>query len=104
MMRKMRNLILICVVVGLLFAVSTAQAATVITDAAGLQAMADNLAGDYVLGADIDLTGFDWQRIGPDVGNPFTGTFDGAYHIINGLTIDTPDADRVALFGETARP
>ncbi|GAG50026.1 unnamed protein product, partial [marine sediment metagenome] len=46
-----------------------------------------------VLGADIDLTGFDWQRI-----SPFEGTFDGAYHIINGLTIN---ADRASLFGDT---
>jgi hypothetical protein len=94
MMRKMSKSTLICVVVGLSFAISIAQAATVITDAAGLQAMNDNLAGDYVLGADIDLTGFAWQRVGP-----FTGTFDGAYHTISGLTMD---ADRANLFSTVA--
>jgi len=53
-----------------------------------------SLAGDYILVNDIDLTGFDWQRVGP-----FTGTFDGAYHTISGLTMD---ADRANLFSTVA--
>ncbi len=80
----------------LVFAVSTAQAVTVITTAEELQAMANDLNGDYVLGNDIDLTGFAWEAIGfftlpplPPAG-PFTGTFDGADHIINGLTASDP--------------
>jgi len=102
--KMMRKLILICVVVGLLFVVGTAQAATVITDAAGLQAMANNLAGDYVLGADIDLTGFPWVAIGHTEQDRFTGTFDGNYHIINGLTAADTDTEdglykNCSLFG-----
>jgi len=51
--------------------------------------MADDLDGDYILGNDIDLTGFPWKPISyrEDGENIyFTGTFDGADHIINGLT------------------
>jgi len=78
----------------LVFAVSTVQAVTVITTAEELQAMADDLNGDYVLGNDIDLTGFPWDGIayrkdGVDI--RFAGTFDGADHIINGLTASDPN-------------
>ena len=87
----MKKLFLLLVLV---FAVSTAQAATVITTPAELQAMNDDLTGDYVLGNDIDLTGFDWARVGP-----FEGTFDGDFHTISGLTMD---ADRANLFSTVA--
>ena len=82
----MRKLTLICAVVGLLFPLSTTQAATVITTPQQLQDIVNDLAGDYVLGADIDLTGFAWAGIGHTMQAPFTGTFDGDFHIINGLT------------------
>ena len=39
----------------------------------------------YLLTADIDLSGADWIPMGPET-NPFTGTFDGQGHTINGLT------------------
>jgi hypothetical protein len=87
----MKKLFLLLVLV---FAVSAAQAATVITTPAELQAMNDNLAGDYVLGNDIDLTGLAWERVGP-----FEGTFDGDFHTISGLTMD---ADRANLFSTVA--
>jgi len=92
---ELKNLIVMLMfLLVVVFAVSTAQAVTVITTAEELQAMADDLNGDYVLGNDIDLTGFDWQRVGP-----FAGTFSGANHIISGLTMD---ADRANLFGVLA--
>ena len=73
----MKKLILLLVLV---FAVSTAQAAIVITTPAELQGIASDVAGDYVLGNDIDLTGIPFTSIAD-----FAGTFDGAMHTINGL-------------------
>ena len=52
--------------------------------------------GDYVLTDDIDLSGSDWTPIGGSGGSQyalvsgervFNGTFDGAGHVISGLTI-----------------
>jgi len=69
-----------------------------------LQAISANLAGNYILVNDIDLTGFPWVAIGHTGQNGFTGTFDGDYHIINGLTAadtDTEDSlyKNCSLFG-----
>ncbi|GEM_PF-1932837 len=82
----MMKLILLLVLV---FAVSTVQAVTIITTAQELQEVGDDLDGNYILANDIDLTGFPWEPISyreDDVNISFTGTFDGADHIINGLT------------------
>ncbi len=46
----------------------------------------------------IDLGKHLWLPIGNSSGN-FYGTFDGGGHEISGLTIDTPEADNVGLFG-----
>lgn len=56
------------------------------------------MSGDYVLGADIDLSGMDWTPLGGYIGtkgtmddaeaNVFSGTFNGNGHVISGLTID----------------
>ena len=103
MCKKLIHLLSFVLVLGLAGnALAEDAAPTVITDAAGLQAIADNLSGDYILGADIDLTGFDWQRIGPASANPFTGTFDGAYHIISGLTINASRGNLFSNVGPTA--
>ena len=64
----------------------------------------------YELAAPIDLSAIDnWQPLGNcasvacvnDDANPFTATFDGNGHIINGLTINSTDNSRfaIALFG-----
>ena len=64
----------------------------------------------YELAAPIDLSAIDnWQPLGNcasvacvnDDANPFTATFDGNGHIINGLTINSTDSSRfaIALFG-----
>lgn len=53
------------------------------------------LSGDYVLSADIDMTGVDFTPIGGGVGtrgassgnNVFSGTFDGGNHIVSNLSI-----------------
>jgi hypothetical protein len=57
---------------------------TLILDREGLAAIADNLAGTYELGADIDLGGTDWTPLGND-STPFTGSFNGNGHTISGL-------------------
>ncbi|MBO5371207.1 MAG: CotH kinase family protein, partial [Lachnospiraceae bacterium] len=70
------------------------------------------LSGDYVLGADIDMSGVDFTPIGGGVGtrgaasgnNVFTGTFDGDGHVISNLTIyesgnDVSDSWQYGLFG-----
>ena len=74
----------------------SALAVTPISDAAGLAAMGNDLAGEYELTADIELSG-EWAPIGNDV-TPFTGTFDGKGHTIKGLT-NTSYAGWMGLFG-----
>lgn len=61
------------------------------------------LTAHYVLGADIDASetadgGAGWEPIGTTV-NGFTGVFDGAGHVIRGLTINRPAEGIVGLFG-----
>jgi hypothetical protein len=54
---------------------------THITDRAGLEAIKNNLSGDYVLDNDINLSGSNWTPLGD-----FTGTFDGNNHVISNMT------------------
>ena len=57
------------------------------------------LSGQYILGADIDLSGYaNWDPIGT-AANPFTGTLDGAGYTISNLTISRSGTDNVGLFG-----
>ncbi|WP_309123320.1 S-layer homology domain-containing protein [Paenibacillus sp.] len=65
----------------------------------------EDLDAHYVLGADIDASataasngGAGFAPIG-DLGGSFVGTFDGAGHVIRGLTIERPAEDNVGLFG-----
>ena len=73
---------------------------SLITTREGLAAIADNLAGAYALGADIDLGGTDWTPIG-NVSAPFTGTLRGNNHAIRNLacTNSLTGADYRGLFG-----
>ncbi|WP_048709573.1 filamentous hemagglutinin N-terminal domain-containing protein [Microvirga massiliensis] len=92
-----------------------------ITDVYGLQGIAtrgDYLAASYVLTNDIDATGTgNWNPVpeqpgafsgflpigGNIVGDqaPFSGNFNGAGHVISGLTIGRPGDLNVGLFGQT---
>ncbi|BFI95087.1 MAG: hypothetical protein RSP_05970 [Rhodanobacter sp.] len=76
-----------------------------------LQGISGNLAGHYVLGADIDASGTsNWASgfggtgfapIGMVYGsgnNAFTGMFDGLGHVISGLTINLPGNNGTGLF------
>ena len=76
----------------------------VIDSLEGLQAMDRQLDGRYVLGQDIDAGdtsrwngGAGFQPIGR--GAPFTGSFDGRGHAIQGLFIHRPNENDVGLFG-----
>ncbi len=70
----------------------------------GLQAMSNDLAGNYQLDSDIDCAGFDsgagvgFTPVG-SAAAPFVGTFDGRGHSITGLRIS--GGAGVALFGAT---
>ncbi|MFC0214609.1 S-layer homology domain-containing protein [Paenibacillus chartarius] len=72
-----------------------------------LDAVRDDMDAHYVLGADIDASataawdgGQGFLPIGDFVdAGEFTGTFDGAGHIIRGLTINRPSKDYIGLFG-----
>ena len=73
-----------------------------------LNAVRDDLTAHYQLGADIDASetaswnnGSGFEPIGGN-GNDasqFIGAFDGAGHVIRGLTINRPSTDLVGLFG-----
>lgn len=84
-----------------------------VTTAEELAGMANDLTADYVLGADIDLSGIAWKPIGaympsgeseeeqeiPAADTAFTGTFDGNGHTIRNLVITGQDGIAVGLFG-----
>ncbi|WLA39706.1 putative Ig domain-containing protein [Bradyrhizobium elkanii] len=70
----------------------------VINTLADLEAVRNNLSGHYVLGADFDATGIPFPSIGSS-SNPFTGTFDGNGHTINGLHV-VGNGIYVGLFAE----
>ena len=76
-----------------------------------LDAVRDDLDGDYVLMNDLDRNtpGYEdivdteqgWEQIGdsPVDGDPFTGTFNGNGYDIKDLYIDRPDTSYIGLFG-----
>ncbi|WLB18870.1 putative Ig domain-containing protein [Bradyrhizobium japonicum] len=78
--------------------VSLTAGAIVINSIADLAAVGNNVSGHYILGANIDATGITIAPIGSST-NPFTGTFDGNGHVINGLHIVGNGID-VGLFAE----
>ncbi|OHV98798.1 hypothetical protein AKG95_06305, partial [Janthinobacterium lividum] len=77
-----------------------------------LQLMAMNLAGNYTLARDLNVaatgtTGDVWNGatfvpVGTSTAAPFTGTFDGAAHVISGLVLNRPGIDSTGLFGATS--
>ncbi|WP_426086115.1 YDG domain-containing protein [Janthinobacterium sp. PSPC1-1] len=85
---------------------------TTIKSAHQLQLMAMDLAGNYTLKQDINAastgTGSDvWNGgtfvpVGTSGTSRFTGTFDGAGHVISGLVVNRPSTDYAGLFGATS--
>jgi len=62
----------------------------------------NNLSGNYIQMADIDLSGYsNWEPIGGNT--PFVGTYDGNGHVITNLTINRPTTECVGLFGQIVR-
>ncbi len=53
---------------------------------------------DFVLTADIDMAGREFEPIGTDK-TRYTGKFDGQGHRISNLTVNCPDMEGVGLFG-----
>lgn len=76
---------------------------TIIRDNAALAGIAaGDLAGNYVLGANVTATTNPWVPIGVD-GTPFTGSFDGLGHTVDGLTRANTDnaVSGIGLFGRS---
>ena len=65
---------------------------------AELEAIKDNLEGNYHLTADVDLTGAEWVPIG-DATSSFSGTLDGQGHVIRNMTITGEGYEFSGLFG-----
>ena len=74
-------------------------AITMISTTQELDAIRGNLAGNYQLAEDIDLSNFGaFEPIGNEQ-NPFSGVFDGAGHSISGLKVYGV-SDQAGLFGQ----
>ncbi len=66
---------------------------TVITNADELQAMQNDTNGKYILMADIDLTGYDWEPI-----SDFSGEFNGNGYTISNLYVNNNTYDYYGFF------
>ena len=90
----MKKLFALLVILSLVFSSVPAGAdeVTVITDRAGLEAIAQNPSGHYALGADIDLGGADWVPL------DFSGTLEGNGHILYNLKVHSPGGSHAATF------
>lgn len=94
----------------------TAEDPFIVTTARELDAVRGDLSAHYKLGNDIDLTEYlgeggegyakwgdaGWEPIGQSSESGyeyFSGSFDGAYHVISGLWINRADTDNIGLFG-----
>jgi len=96
------------------YTVITSLGAAGSTTGLDLQGMNGNLAGNYVLGANIDATASSSWNAGAGfapVGNnstnsaasQFTGTFDGLGNTISNLAINLPSTSFVGLFGSAGK-
>lgn len=66
---------------------------TVITNADELQAIQNDTSGKYILMADIDLTGYDWEPI-----SDFSGEFNGNGYTISNLYVNNNTYDYYGFF------
>lgn len=72
---------------------------TGIRTAEELMAMSGNLAGNYYLENDINMSGYEWIPIGTE-DEPFTGSFDGNMYSVSHLYIDEDVVNYyIGLFG-----
>lgn len=77
----------------------TAESPYVITSAAELQAINDDLDAYYVLGNNISLSGRNFEPIGNEWDGSFTGTLDGKGFTVSNLTANRTDLKYAGLFG-----
>ena len=104
--------ILLCTTIPVAFATDDVpEGYTPIADAWDLYFMRNALNGNFILTADIDLTGYlvsggdldnngrGWAPIGEYYYYPFSGTFDGNGHTIKGLRIEDTQTGYAGLFG-----
>lgn len=77
----------------------TAESPYVITSAAELQAVNDDLDAYYVLGNNISLSGQSFEPLGNEWDGPFTGTLDGRGFTVSYLTVNRTDLKYAGLFG-----
>lgn len=71
---------------------------TAITTKEQLAAIKDDLSGKYILMADLDMTDVAFEPIGQTSSASFKGTFDGNYHKISNLKIES-SSQYVGMFG-----
>ena len=81
--------------IAMLMGASLTVSATDISDEAGLRAIANDLAGEYTLTADITLTS-DWTPLGSE-SIPFRGTIHGNGHVIKNVKAKSRDTDRMGF-------
>ena len=77
----------------------TEESPYVITSAAELQAVNDDLDAYYVLGNNISLSGRTFEPLGNEWDGPFTGTLDGKGFTVSYLTVNRTDLKYAGLFG-----
>ena len=77
----------------------TVESPYVITSAAELQAVNDDLDAYYVLGNNISLSGQSFEPLGNEWDGPFTGTLDGKGFTVSYLTVNRTDLKYAGLFG-----
>jgi len=85
---------------------------TLITSAWQLENLDTNFAinpdnpvsGFYLLGGNIDLSGFNWTPVGDNDSGQFYGLFDGNNHTISGLSISAAGGGYVGMFAANSAP
>lgn len=68
-----------------------------VATAADLAAVGSAPSAHYRQAADLDLAG-DWAPIAGPAGEPFSGVYDGAGHVVRGLRVRAPGGFRAGLF------
>ena len=112
-MKQLTCMMLVLVMMMGAMALAEGDAPIEIASAEALAAICENLSGNYVLTADIDLGGAEWTPTGayapsgesaeeqeiPAAETAFTGSFDGQGHTISNLVINQPEGWAQGLFG-----
>ena len=90
--------VILAIVISFIPNVVMANGVIYISNEEELRAMANDLSGNYVLENSISLSG-EWDPIGKNGSEPFTGTFNGNGYTISGLQVTDSKLQYVGLFG-----